>query len=99
MKCCRTDKDITLMGGFPHYGVVKDGYLMIKGCCVGPKKGLLLFINHSSTRLLVSPLKKLSSRSFTPHPSSDMDASRQPTRSRSFMGGSRLKSFRRGFSE
>ncbi|KAL0284808.1 UNVERIFIED_CONTAM: 60S ribosomal protein L3 [Sesamum calycinum] len=38
MKCCRIDKDITPMGGFPHYGVVKDGYLMIKGCCVGPKK-------------------------------------------------------------
>jgi len=26
------------MGGFPHYGIVKDDYLMIKGCCVGPKK-------------------------------------------------------------
>ncbi|KAI8013149.1 60S ribosomal protein L3 [Camellia lanceoleosa] len=33
-----TEKDITPMGGFPHYGVVKDDYLMIKGCCVGPKK-------------------------------------------------------------
>ncbi|KAJ8755602.1 hypothetical protein K2173_022197 [Erythroxylum novogranatense] len=26
------------MGGFPHYGVVKEDYVMIKGCCVGPKK-------------------------------------------------------------
>lgn len=26
------------MGGFPHYGVVKDDYLLIKGCCVGTKK-------------------------------------------------------------
>ena len=26
------------MGGFPHYGVVKDDYLMIKGGVVGPKK-------------------------------------------------------------
>ena len=26
------------MGGFPHYGVVKDDFLMIKGCYVGPKK-------------------------------------------------------------
>lgn len=26
------------MGGFPHYGIVKDDYLLIKGCCVGPKK-------------------------------------------------------------
>lgn len=34
----RTEKDITPMGGFPHYGVVKEDYLMIKGCCVGPKK-------------------------------------------------------------
>ncbi|KAJ4799232.1 60S ribosomal protein L3 [Rhynchospora pubera] len=34
----RTEKDITPMGGFPHYGIVKNDYLMIKGCCVGPKK-------------------------------------------------------------
>uniref|UniRef100_A0A2N9IMX0 60S ribosomal protein L3 n=1 Tax=Fagus sylvatica TaxID=28930 RepID=A0A2N9IMX0_FAGSY len=31
-------KDITPMGGFPHYGIVKEDYLLIKGCCVGPKK-------------------------------------------------------------
>jgi len=35
---CRTEKDITPMGGFPHYGIVKGDYLMIKGGCVGPKK-------------------------------------------------------------
>ncbi|GKV24445.1 hypothetical protein SLEP1_g34056 [Rubroshorea leprosula] len=34
----RTEKDITPMGGFPHYGVVKQDYVLIKGCCVGPKK-------------------------------------------------------------
>ncbi|CAG7873102.1 unnamed protein product [Brassica rapa] len=34
----RTEKDVTPMGGFAHYGVVKDDYLMIKGCCMGPKK-------------------------------------------------------------
>lgn len=34
----RTEKDITPMGGFPHYGVVKEDYLLIKGCCVGTKK-------------------------------------------------------------
>ncbi|XP_012572381.1 large ribosomal subunit protein uL3y-like [Cicer arietinum] len=33
-----TEKDITPMGGFPHCGVVKRDYLMIKGGCVGPKK-------------------------------------------------------------
>eukprot|EP00271_Cylindrocystis_brebissonii_P019024 TRINITY_DN559_c0_g2_i1.p1 TRINITY_DN559_c0_g2~~TRINITY_DN559_c0_g2_i1.p1 ORF type:complete len:752 (-),score=154.39 TRINITY_DN559_c0_g2_i1:388-2643(-) len=34
----RTEKDITPMGGFPHYGIVKEDYLMIKGCVVGTKK-------------------------------------------------------------
>ncbi|KAH0764925.1 hypothetical protein KY285_000796 [Solanum tuberosum] len=29
----RTDKDITPIGGFPHYGVVTVDYLLIKGCC------------------------------------------------------------------
>jgi large subunit ribosomal protein L3e len=33
-----TEKDITPMGGFPHYGVVKDDYLMIKGGIPGTKK-------------------------------------------------------------
>ena len=37
-----TEKNITPMGGFPHYGVVRDDFLMIKGCCVGPKKRFLL---------------------------------------------------------
>eukprot|EP00331_Platyophrya_macrostoma_P031670 CAMPEP_0176458072 /NCGR_PEP_ID=MMETSP0127-20121128/32366_1 /TAXON_ID=938130 /ORGANISM="Platyophrya macrostoma, Strain WH" /LENGTH=346 /DNA_ID=CAMNT_0017848553 /DNA_START=212 /DNA_END=1252 /DNA_ORIENTATION=+ len=33
-----TEKAITPLGGFPHYGIVKDDFLLIKGCCVGPKK-------------------------------------------------------------
>eukprot|EP00244_Chara_vulgaris_P010686 TRINITY_DN49_c0_g1_i2.p1 TRINITY_DN49_c0_g1~~TRINITY_DN49_c0_g1_i2.p1 ORF type:complete len:391 (-),score=82.93 TRINITY_DN49_c0_g1_i2:866-2038(-) len=37
----RTEKDITPMGGFPHYGVVKEDYLMIKGCCMGAKKRVI----------------------------------------------------------
>lgn len=34
-----TEKDITPMGGFPHYGVVKEDYLMLKvgwWWCLGP---------------------------------------------------------------
>lgn len=30
-----TNKEITPMGGFPHYGVVKEDYLMIKGAVPG----------------------------------------------------------------
>ncbi|KAF6143640.1 hypothetical protein GIB67_004169 [Kingdonia uniflora] len=33
-----TEKDVTPIGGFPHYGIVKENYLLIKGCCVGPMK-------------------------------------------------------------
>jgi len=33
-----TKKDITPMGGFPHYGVVKEDYLMIRGAVPGTKK-------------------------------------------------------------
>jgi len=30
------------LGGFPHYGIVKNDFLLIKGCCVGPKKRALI---------------------------------------------------------
>jgi large subunit ribosomal protein L3e len=36
-----TDKTITPMGGFPHYGVVNEDYVMIKGCCAGSKKRVI----------------------------------------------------------
>lgn len=35
------DKSINPMGGFPHYGEVKQDFIMIKGCCVGPKKRVI----------------------------------------------------------
>jgi large subunit ribosomal protein L3e len=37
-----TEKSITPLGGFPHYGVVQNDYVMIKGCCVGTKKRALI---------------------------------------------------------
>lgn len=33
-----TEKAITPMGGFPHYGVVTQDYVMLKGAIMGPKK-------------------------------------------------------------
>ncbi|KAF9403357.1 60S ribosomal protein L3, partial [Podila epigama] len=33
-----TEKAITPLGGFPHYGIVNEDYVMIKGCCAGTKK-------------------------------------------------------------
>jgi len=36
-----TKKTITPLGGFPHYGTVREDYLMIKGSTVGVKKRVL----------------------------------------------------------
>jgi len=36
-----TEKTITPMGGFPHYGEVNEDYLMLKGCVMGPKKRVI----------------------------------------------------------
>jgi len=31
-------KNITPIGGFPHYGVVNEDFLLLRGCVTGPKK-------------------------------------------------------------
>ena len=36
-----TKKTITPMGGFPHYGVVDEDFILIKGCCPGVKKRVI----------------------------------------------------------
>jgi len=48
-----SEKSITPMGGFPHYGEVNNDFLMLKGCCMGPKKRVItlrkvriIFLSH-----------------------------------------------------
>merc|ERR1739847_7319 len=36
-----TDKAITPMGGFHHYGQINEDFLMLKGCVMGPRKRLI----------------------------------------------------------
>uniref|UniRef100_G3PDQ7 Ribosomal protein L3 like n=1 Tax=Gasterosteus aculeatus aculeatus TaxID=481459 RepID=G3PDQ7_GASAC len=36
-----TQKTITPLGGFPHYGEVNNDFVMVKGCLIGPKKRVL----------------------------------------------------------
>jgi len=36
-----TVKSITPLGGFPHYGVVNEDFLMLKGTVMGPKKRVI----------------------------------------------------------
>merc|ERR1712083_734441 len=33
-----TEKSITPVGGLPHYGNIREDYMLLKGCVVGPKK-------------------------------------------------------------
>jgi large subunit ribosomal protein L3e len=36
-----TKKTINPMGGFPHYGMVKNDFIVLKGCTPGPRKRVL----------------------------------------------------------
>jgi len=36
-----TEKSINPVGGWPHYGLVKEDYIMVKGAVVGPRKRVI----------------------------------------------------------
>lgn len=52
----QTNKTITPLGGFPHYGIINNDFVMIKGACVGVKKRVLTLrkslLTHTSRRAL-----------------------------------------------
>jgi large subunit ribosomal protein L3e len=57
-KSCMTDQDlteksITPVGGFPHYGEINEDWLMIKGCVTGPKKRVVTI-----RKSVVAPVKR-----------------------------------------
>merc|ERR1712002_491967 len=54
-----TDKSITPMGGFPHYGEVKNDFVMVKGCVVGPKKRVLTLRKSLITHTKRAALEKV----------------------------------------
>lgn len=47
-----SEKSITPMGGFPHYGEVNNDFVMIKGCCMGPKKRVITLRKVCSSQRL-----------------------------------------------
>jgi len=51
-----TEKTVTPMGGFPHYGEVNNDFIMIFGACIGPKKRVLTLrkslITHTKRKAL-----------------------------------------------
>jgi large subunit ribosomal protein L3e len=55
-----TVKKITPMGGFPHYGVVNEDFVIIKGSCIGVKKRVLTLRKSLITHTKRSALEKVS---------------------------------------
>lgn len=59
-----SEKSITPMGGFPHYGEVNNDFIMIKGCCMGPKKRVIT-LRKVCTSYLLYVTRLLSVNIFT----------------------------------
>jgi len=54
-----TEKNITPLGGFVHYGEVNDWYLMIKGSIIGPKKRVITLRKSLVPRTSRSALEEI----------------------------------------
>ncbi|XP_014777814.1 60S ribosomal protein L3 [Octopus bimaculoides] len=54
-----TDKSITPVGGFPHYGKVNQDFLMLKGCVMGPRKRILTMRKSLLTHFKRKALEKI----------------------------------------
>merc|ERR1719414_701940 len=77
-----TDKSINPVGGFVHYGLVKNDFVLIKGGVIGPKKRAIT-LRKSLLKQLPVPLWRTStSSSSTPLPRWAMVASRPQRRRR-----------------
>merc|ERR1712008_353160 len=59
-KLVKNNAAINPMGGFPHYGEVKQDFIMIKGCCIGPKKRTLTLRKSLLTHTKKRALEKIS---------------------------------------
>jgi len=54
-----TEKTITPLGGFPHYGIVREDWVMLKGCVIGPKKRVLTIRKSLLTQTSRNALEKI----------------------------------------
>ncbi|XP_038618625.1 60S ribosomal protein L3-like [Tachyglossus aculeatus] len=67
-----TNKSITPLGGFPHYGEVNNDFVMLKGCIAGTKKRVItlrksLLVHHSRRSLEDVELKLIDTTSKFGH--------------------------------
>ncbi|CED85097.1 60s ribosomal protein l3 [Phaffia rhodozyma] len=86
-----TKKNINPMGGFPHYGLVKNDFLILKGCVAGTKKRVLtlrksLMVHTSRTHLEKVNLKFIDTSSKHGH-----GKFQTPAEKHAFMGQLKIK--------
>ena len=66
LECGRSDlteKAITPLGGFPHYGEVNEDYVMLKGAIVGVRKRLITMRKSLLTQTSRSALEQINLKS------------------------------------
>ena len=54
-----SDKSINSLGGFVHYGEVTNDFIMIKGCVVATKKGVLTLCKSLQVQIKSQALEKI----------------------------------------
>ncbi|KAL7753965.1 60S ribosomal protein L3 [Sorochytrium milnesiophthora] len=81
-----TKKAITPMGGFPHYGIVKQDFLMIKGCCVGIRKRVLTLRKSLVVHTSRASLEKVSLKFIDTSSKFGHGRFQTPAEKKAFMG-------------
>ncbi|XP_031552345.1 60S ribosomal protein L3-like [Actinia tenebrosa] len=81
-----TDKSITPMGAFPHYGNVNEDFIMVKGCVVGPKKRVLTLRKSLLVQTKRSALEKITLKFIDTSSKFGHGRFQHPGEKRAFMG-------------
>jgi len=81
-----TEKMITPMGGFPHYGELNQDYIMIHGCTVGPKKRVLTLRKSLRTHTKRKAMEKVNLKFIDTSSKFGHGRFQTPTEKQNFMG-------------
>jgi large subunit ribosomal protein L3e len=81
-----TEKNITPMGGFPHYGVVNEDFIIVKGCVVGPKKRVLTLRKSLLVHTKRSALEKINLKFIDTSSKFGHGRFQTPAEKKAFMG-------------
>jgi len=82
----QTEKTVTPMGGFPHYGEVNQDFVMLKGCCMGPKKRVITLRKSLLTHTKRKALEKIELKFIDTSSKFGHGRFQTPKEKRNFMG-------------